>query len=224
MQACNGNDMDATQMNQQKIQEKNQERISIALDGELSDSEFQDILVALESEQGQADWDLYHQIGDVLRSDELAIQLSADFSSKMAQKLVAEPHYLLPVRNEVRASHPDTKHWRQRLWSGMAVAAGLLVVVNIAHTPNELSSGDNVARLSATASANANAGQAITTVAATNGSVAKPPSVISRKGVEVLRDPDIEQYLAAHQRFSPSVYSSVEYARPTTMKKTGTDK
>ncbi len=216
MQACNGNDMDATQMNQQK----NQEKISIALDGELSDSEFQDILLALESEQGQADWDLYHQIGDVLRSDELAIQLSADFSSKMAQKLAAEPHYLLPVRNEEKTSQVEHKHWRQRLWSGMAVAAGLLVVVNIAHTPNDLSNANSVARLNV----NASAGQAITTVAATNGLATKPPSVISRKGVEVLRDPDIEQYLAAHQRFSPSVYSSVEYARPTTMKKTGTDK
>jgi sigma-E factor negative regulatory protein RseA len=224
MQACDGNIMDATQMNQ----ENNQEKISIALDGELSESEFQDLLLALESEQGQADWDLYHQIGDVLRSDELAIQLSPGFSSKLAQKLAMEPHYLLPVRHERKEPH----HWRQRMWSGMAVAAGLLVVVNIAHTPNELSGGNGLVQSGANAitnvSTNVNArtsdGPAIAPVAANNGVAAKQPRVVSRQGVEVLRDPEIEQYLSAHQRFSPSVYSAVEYARPTTMKKTGTDK
>jgi sigma-E factor negative regulatory protein RseA len=32
----------------------------------------------------------------------------------------------------------------------------------------------------------------------------------------MLRDPDIDDYLLAHQRFSPSVYSTAQYARSAT--------
>lgn len=222
MQACGGNDMNMAQTDQLKKPLNNQEKISIALDGELSESEFQELLIALESTQGQADWDLFHQIGDILRSDELDIELSSDFSKKMAQRLAAEPYHLLPIPHENKVVLLEPRRWRQRLWSGMAVAAGLLVVVNITHSPNsELSGTNSLARLSASAS------KGVSTVAASAGSdalVNKPSRTISRQGVEVLRDPEIDQYLAAHQRFSPSVYSAVEYARPTTMKKNGTDK
>jgi sigma-E factor negative regulatory protein RseA len=33
---------------------------------------------------------------------------------------------------------------------------------------------------------------------------------------DVLRDPRIDEYLLAHQRFSPSVYSTAQYARSAT--------
>jgi sigma-E factor negative regulatory protein RseA len=40
-------------------------------------------------------------------------------------------------------------------------------------------------------------------------------TVASQDG-EVLRDPRIDDYLLAHQRFSPSVYSTAQYARSAT--------
>ena len=39
---------------------------------------------------------------------------------------------------------------------------------------------------------------------------------VASKDGEVLRDPRIDDYLLAHQRFSPSVYSSAQYARAAT--------
>jgi sigma-E factor negative regulatory protein RseA len=35
-------------------------------------------------------------------------------------------------------------------------------------------------------------------------------------GTVVLRDPRIDEYLLAHQRFSPSLYSTAQYARSAT--------
>lgn len=224
--------MNATQMNQ----EQNKEQISAWLDGELSDAQIQVMLKALESDEAKISWDMYHQIGDVLRSDELAIELSPDFSRKMAQMLAAEPHYLLPAyqadaqadvqADAAAAAHaaPDVgthKAWRQRLWSGMAVAAGLLVVVNIAQTPvgnsisqpagsSTVAGNPSMARVAASSAAAASQGVKLVATPGRNG--------------EYIRDPEIDQYLSAHQRFSPSVYSAAQYARPTSMKKTGTDK
>jgi sigma-E factor negative regulatory protein RseA len=40
-------------------------------------------------------------------------------------------------------------------------------------------------------------------------------TVASQDG-DVLRDPRIDEYLLAHQRFSPSVYSTAQYARSAT--------
>jgi sigma-E factor negative regulatory protein RseA len=43
-------------------------------------------------------------------------------------------------------------------------------------------------------------------------------AVVSANAPEgvVLRDPRIDEYLLAHQRFSPSVYSTAQYARSAT--------
>jgi sigma-E factor negative regulatory protein RseA len=55
-----------------------------------------------------------------------------------------------------------------------------------------------------------NPGAAPVVVAA--ASAPKTITVASQDG-EVLRDPQIDEYLLAHQRFSPSVYSTAQYAR-----------
>ncbi|MEN9866639.1 MAG: hypothetical protein RL748_2229 [Pseudomonadota bacterium] len=219
--------MNATQMNQ----EQNKEQISAWLDGELSDAQIQVMLKALESDDAKISWDMYHQIGDVLRSDELAIELSPDFSRKMAQMLAAEPHYLLPaMQANAQAQAPDAsshKAWRQRLWSGMAVAAGLLVVVNIAQTPGGNSVGNPAGNNTMAGSNAVVSNPALARVAASSAaSASQSVKLVASPGRngEYLRDPEIDQYLSAHQRFSPSVYSAAQYARPTSMKKTGTDK
>ncbi len=84
-----------------------QEYISALVDGEQSSDELALAIAELSSPHHQNDWEVYHQIGDVLRSDDLAISMSSDFSRKMAARLAAEPVYSLPavaqpeVRSEV---------------------------------------------------------------------------------------------------------------------------
>jgi len=73
------------------------ERISVFADGETSDEQLDIALAELRNEDGKATWELYHQIGDLLRSDEMAIPLSAGFSAAMAKRLAAEPALVAPV-------------------------------------------------------------------------------------------------------------------------------
>ena len=73
------------------------ERISVFADGETSDEQLDIALADLRNEDGKTTWELYHQIGDLLRSDEMAIPLSAGFSASMAARLAAEPALVAPA-------------------------------------------------------------------------------------------------------------------------------
>jgi len=53
-------------------------------------------------------------------------------------------------------------------------------------------------------------------VLASYGSTVASPTARVRPENEILRDPGIDEYLLAHQRFSPSVYSTAQYARSAT--------
>src|SRR4051812_23919083 len=74
-----------------------QEQISALADGELDDSHVDAALAALRQGPGREAWDAYHQIGDVLRSDDMAVSLSPGFEARMAARLAAEPVILAPA-------------------------------------------------------------------------------------------------------------------------------
>ena len=71
------------------------EHISALADGELSDSERELALAALETPEGQAAWRAYHLTGDVLRSTSDG-ELSDGFSARLAAALAAEPAHAAP--------------------------------------------------------------------------------------------------------------------------------
>src|SRR5690606_1097531 len=83
------------------------------------------------------DWELYHRVGDVLRSEELAAPLSAGFAARMAARLDAEaPHEPAPVQDmpesrEARAGFGAglLATIRRHLVPGMAGVAALAVAV-----------------------------------------------------------------------------------------------
>lgn len=200
--------MNATQMTK--------EQISAWLDGEMPDADVDAMLAALCRDEGRACWDQYHRIGDVLRSDELAIQPGADFAAKMAARLAQEPVYLLPL---AAPAQQNLRHLlRQKAWPGLAIAAGLMVVLALPYSsPGPQDQPSGIAKRTAPAESGFNL------VAA--GKAANPK--LRQKPVqdgEILRDPQIQQYLEAHQRYSPSVYSAAKYVRPVETNKTGTDK
>ncbi len=210
--------------------EMNKERISVWLDGELEDADVDAMLNALSSPEGRACWHEYHRIGDTLRSDELGVSMSLGFSEKLAQRLAAEPYLLVPALENTPIPHnvrqnpsSDTlengvpkRNYRHRMWSGVAIAAGLLVVVALPYTPLGEPDGRNTVQQPSLAGV-------------VRASVPAPSSaqlVSNQEGAQVLlRDPQIEQYLIAHQRFSSSVYSNAaQYVRPTTLKQNGAGK
>lgn len=176
------------------MNELNRERISAFADGELDDAQTDAALMALRGDEARADWALYHQIGDLLRSDDMAVGLSAGFSARLAARLDAEPTCIAPAAT--------ARPTRRRMWQSMAAAAAVATFAFVVTPPLMESMQDEPAGAPALAGAPTLQEEQIV--------VADAP-----EGV-ILRDPRIDDYLHAHQRFSPSVYSSAQYARSAT--------
>lgn len=67
------------------------EQLSALADGELSSAELQAVLAYAESDAGQQEWRMYHLVGDVLRSPELAHHSRHDVLSGVRAQLAREP-------------------------------------------------------------------------------------------------------------------------------------
>lgn len=182
-----------------KTMNMTREQISAFADNELSDGHLDIALSALRQQDGRDAWNLYHQIGDALRSDDLNAQLSTDFSAKIFARLDAEP--IILVAAEKRVSVPKEVSIKRFAMPGMAVAA---VAVAAFLTVPQMMTQDMPAVIAQSS--------APIVVA-----VAEPEAVaIASHEGEILRDPRIDEYLLAHQGFSPSVYSTAQYARSAT--------
>lgn len=67
-----------------------QEYISALADGALDDSEIAAAFALLDTLEGRAAWDSYHQIGHVLRQDGCGFELSSGFSARLRSRLAEE--------------------------------------------------------------------------------------------------------------------------------------
>jgi sigma-E factor negative regulatory protein RseA len=205
-----------------------QESISLLADGELTGEQLNRALSDLcLSEAGRSTWDVYHQIGDILRDDELALPLSPDFAARMKARLDAEPSLALPVEPVATASSLIRISWlqaiRQRfLIPGMTAVAAAIATLAFMSAPQLValrgaSPGTDSAialnkRVTEGASARAFSSQTVAhdpVLARADTAMGNAPAA----GGAMLRDPRIDDYLIAHQRFSPSVYSTAQYAR-----------
>jgi sigma-E factor negative regulatory protein RseA len=190
--------------------EISREQISAFADGELADQHVDVVLATMRKEDGCADWELYHQIGDVLRSDDMDVKLSQGFAARMAARLEMEPTIVAPVPSvhsptiAAPVAVPALLARPIKRWAmpGMVAAAAMATVAFIA-TPQLM-----------VATKSAPSGSGALAVASADARIA----VVSANAPEgvVLRDPRIDEYLLAHQRFSPSVYSTAQYARSAT--------
>lgn len=216
------------------------EQISALADGELGSEEMTLALAALRSSKDAQDaWEDYHRIGEVLRSEEMDVSLSAGFSAKMSAWLDAEPAIVAPqpqvapaqpvaapaapaVGTATAAGAANGDHRARRpgrlvrlLMPSAAAAAAAVAAVFVAMPQQAVVTADSkaVVPMAQVASAPVNVPSAIATVAETNGNPqnVNQLSSLAQQG-EVKRDPRIDEYLFAHQRFSPS-YSSAQYAR-----------
>lgn len=193
------------------------EQISALADGELVDQQFDMALAVLRKSEGQVTWDLYHQIGDVMRSDEMGFSLSADFASKMSARLDAEPAIVAPqlktaapeqiiVRAVANGSAQRSRLIRRFAMPGAAMAAAVAAVVFVVAPQQSAVVAD-----ATPAAAPVVMASTVSTAAADVKNV-QFSSSLAQQG-EVTRDPRIDDYLLAHQRFSPSLYSTAQYAR-----------
>lgn len=197
------------------------EQISALADSELTDNHVDAALVALRQVEEREVWDIYHQIGDVLRSNEMAITLRPDFAARMAARLESEQTIIAPVHPAVDTSliqpAPRRRALKKLAVPGMIAAAAAAVALMAAPplmvAKNESPAIANEQIMIASAAKSMTVSH--TSVTAPALAKVRAASDATREGV-VLRDPRIDEYLLAHQRFSPSLYSTAQYARSAT--------
>lgn len=203
------------------------ELISSMLDGELTDAQLDAVLIRLKSDEGkqmQAIWDQYHQVGDVLRSEDLALPLSADFSKKFSAVLDAEPVILAPKLNTLSTEKVKESLSKSPYFAISSMAAAIMVAFIMAPqilpllrpqaTPEaqmakaEQSDGFAAVPGVKLASNASSSGQA-------NNSEKKEVEFAPKleNQVEMLRDPILDSYLLAHQKVSPSFDNGARYIK-----------
>jgi sigma-E factor negative regulatory protein RseA len=79
---------------------KNRERISALSDDALPKDDHELACAALRTDEGRAAWEVYHLIGDVLRTGEFA-DLSPGFAARLNSRLAAEPLHARRVAAEL---------------------------------------------------------------------------------------------------------------------------
>ena len=183
------------------------EQLSAFVDAEHEPQQFDLLLSALRSDENKKVWETYHEIGDILNSEDLSIALSPGFKEKMQARLATEATYINTKRKK---SNP----FNHKIAYATAAMVALIAVfvpkfagndgaeVNAPYFTGQFAATNNVVQaksplLVLTASQRQNPDQA------TNYKQGARP--------QMLRDPLVDSYLAAHQRYSKSMYSAVEY-------------
>lgn len=184
------------------------QRLSALCDGEADAAEAQLAFDGWRDDaQLRARWHAYQCIGDVMRSDDLATDAEHDqaFLLALRARLASEPVVLAPrpiqaaepaaVPVAVGAAGPVRGMRRQRWAAPVAMAAGVMAVA-----------GALVVIRSTTALVEPSAGPVATggsppTVQVANVAQATPAASEAAVG-EMLRNPELDRYLAAHRQFA----------------------
>jgi sigma-E factor negative regulatory protein RseA len=193
--------------------EMTQEQISALADGELSNAYVETAMAALRQAHGRDTWDVYHQIGDILRSDDMALTMSPDFAAGMAARLEAEPTIIAaPLAATLQSFEQIAVGGGQPVRVGVAGVRGTIKRFAL---PGMAAAAVAAAAFIISPQLMFVSGPAPAVVAAPQLAAADDVHIVTRAG-EVLRDPRMNEYLLAHQRFSPSLYSTAQYARSAT--------
>ena len=173
---------------------KQREQLSALADGQLDGEEWAQALQFAAQDEGRETWQMYHLVGDALRSADLArAGDGADFLAKLHQKMAQEP---LPVRGLAAPAAPpallqappthaaNDSLFRWKMVAGFASLAAVAAIGWNAVGPlRGESAGPQLAAAPATATLQA--------VATSN-----PDAQV------MLRDPRLDELLAAHKQYS----------------------
>ena len=199
---------------------KNKELLSALVDGELYGDELRQAVAWAEESEGHASWQLYHLVGDVLRSPELAHHSQHDLLSGLRAQLAQEPplslqsaalEQLAPaqppltsaVSSLVRDPVANASVFRWKVAAGFAsvaavAAMGWNLVVVPAGNSSQLAQAPVAQPASVQLAQGASSGPMMS-VPQADGSVI---AVATGNGSEViLRDPRLDELLAAHRQF-----------------------
>lgn len=176
------------------------ERLSALADGQLQGEELNAAFAyAADDEEGAKTWQLYHLVGDVLRSADLAQPANPAFMDRLREQLAQEalperPQVPVPVA-VVAAGLPEAANASVFRWKMLAGFASLAAVAAIGWTSLTSLQG---------AGAGPAAGAQLAAAPERSGPAQGAPvvAVADADGQQVmLRDPRLDELLAAHKQF-----------------------
>jgi sigma-E factor negative regulatory protein RseA len=175
------------------------ELLSALADGQVDDAEFGAAMDMLAADAGaRASWHSYHLVGDLLRQTDLAVHAGdgsfvARFQTRLAAELQASRP--APTSSEVVAMAPalqqrPSANESQFRWKLVAALASVLAVASVSWTAlgPRLGGGEALAPQLAQANPPPKAGASVVAVAGPGQQV-------------MIRDPRLDQLLAAHKQF-----------------------
>jgi Negative regulator of sigma E activity len=192
-------DLRRVAMAMEPFEESAKERLSALADGELDGTEPAAACAAWAGHAvARRDWHAWHLIGDVLRSEDLATDPSRDrqLCAAIRARLQREPVILAPSPAIVAVA-PRRARWA----IGAAVAAGFVLVVG---TFALVRPSDAPAP---TALAEAERAPAATVASVVTPAPSAAPTAADEEvvaDIRVIRDAQLDRYLAAHKQFAGS--------------------
>jgi sigma-E factor negative regulatory protein RseA len=176
------------------------ERLSALADGQLQGEELNAAFAyAADDEEGAKTWQLYHLVGDVLRSADLAQPANPAFMARLREQLAQEalperPQVPVPVAM-VAAGLPEAANASVFRWKMVAGFASLAAVAAIGWT--------SLASLQGAGAGPAAGAQLAAAPERSSPAQGAPVvAVADADGQQVmLRDPRLDELLAAHKQF-----------------------
>ncbi len=173
------------------------EQVSALVDGDIEPDGLRASMSQLREGEGRHAWDLYHQIGDAIRSAEPAPAMRRDFAARFAERFATEPLLLQPRRSLLSR----LQHWPTTMAAVAAALFGFVVAPSLMR--DSLPSGQPFA---STAQVTAAVKATPTTAGATAGSTAAAASA-----------DDKLDYIALHHSAHPSLYGATPAIRPAVL-------
>lgn len=189
------------------------EQLSALADGQLDGEAFEQAMQFTHEEEGRASWQLYHLVGDVLRSPELAHHAdNGAFLQRLQQRLADEPvpgrpgqeslQTVVPLQTPVLQEAANASIFQWKMVAGLASIAAVAVVGWSSWSSLQTAPmGASLAMLSAPSVVTVAAAPAPPPPAAVPPSATAVPAETAPSELVMLRDPRLDELLAAHQQF-----------------------
>jgi sigma-E factor negative regulatory protein RseA len=170
------------------------EKISALMDGELDARQSEQQYARLNQDtDARTCWSTYHLIGDVLRGDAI---VSKDFNAKLRARLEQEPTVLAPQPPRARPAKRITTYALSAAASLSAVALVGWMAFNNPLTPDSVSTASSSGPAPAVSPVSTSPTVPVTTTVVAD--------TVEPQLASVPRDDTMNEYLMAHQEFSPS--------------------
>ncbi len=177
------------------------DKISALMDGELDAHQSDQQSTRLKQDpEARAHWNTYHLIGDALRGDSI---VATDFSATLGARLEQEPTVLAPQPSQMRPANRTTAYALSAAASLSAVALVGWMAFNNPLVPQPDSVATSVAT-SLTSFHRLPATPTSAPVALSAPVAAVTPASVQPELASVPSDGKMNEYLMAHQEFSPS--------------------